>query len=154
MNPHSDVDQSFLDYVQKTIHSLMIDFNDFCDHIQADEAGVRYFNGFIERNRALFEKATIEALSIDIGLLLGAAIIEKYAGKWIFLEGNPQKPAISLAEGGLIAFPLEKTHAYFQDAEEKSILAYYFICDLALKRHYKQYEETDIQGIKTLITKD
>lgn len=88
-----------------------------------DEAGVRWLDGFIERQHATGDPAIREKLTSTLGSYLGTCIIETYGGEWVEDEGSW---CVRFSAGNA-AFPFNKTAKHLENGREggDSVLAFF-----------------------------
>ena len=99
--------------------------------LQFDAEGVKFLDGFIERNKAQFEDSGWDGFIVSCGAFLGQAIIENYGGEWHRHEDG----AVSVRFGEkLQAFPFAKVRKQFENGTEDSIYSFFTAIPIILKR--------------------
>lgn len=91
-------------------------------HIEFNEEGVKYLEGFIERIKSQFSKEDSDGIINTCGAFLGQCIINNYGGKWMYDENN--RIAIAFDNNNLI-YPISKTRKQFENGLEDSIYSMY-----------------------------
>ena len=86
--------------------------------IQYDNEGVKFVEGFIERNKVQIPKEDWGGLINSCGAFLGQSIIENYGGEWVKEENG--QISIAFDEKNKI-YPFSKTTKQFQSGLEDSI---------------------------------
>jgi len=87
-------------------------------NLQYDTNGVKFLEGFIERNKTQIPKDQWDGLINSCGAFLGQSIIENYGGHW--LRDNSGQFAIAFDDKNMI-FPFSKVSKQFDNGLEDSI---------------------------------
>lgn len=117
--------QEFKDLADKLKTGFKINYN-------AD--GIKFLEGFIERNKAQITKDEWEGLINSCGAFVGQCIIENYGGQWVRDESG--QAAILFNENNKI-YPFTKVRKQFENGLEDSIYAIYTIIPAVFKAGIK-----------------
>lgn len=113
-----EVDQ-INNYAEKVVASMQKNANpDF----SFDEKSVRFLSEVISNEGKTYSDKAKEMLPTMYGSYLGAAIIKKYDGKWINVEGVGYGVIVDESN---ISFPFNKVKKHIENGEEDSIYALY-----------------------------
>lgn len=98
--------------------------------IKFDSDGVKFLEGFIERNKTQIAKDEWLGLINSCGAFLGQCIIENYGGEWIREENG--QIAIAFDDKNKI-YPFSKVSKQFENGLEDSIHSMYSIIPTVFK---------------------
>lgn len=98
--------------------------------IEYDSNGVKFLEGFIERNKGQFAKDQWYGLINSCGAFLGQCIIENYGGQWEREENG--HIAIAFDDKNK-AYPFSKVSKQFDNGLEDSIHSMYIIIPTVFK---------------------
>lgn len=90
-----------------------------------DEAGVRWLDGFIERQRAGVDEHTMRKLVATLGSYFGECIRQTYGGRWEF-DVEHKAWRITFSEGNAV-FPINKVHKQILNGADDSVLGMFSI---------------------------
>ncbi|MCG7561478.1 hypothetical protein [Pseudoalteromonas sp. McH1-42] len=99
--------------------SKLVDFE-----FDYSERSVKWLDGFINRNQDL-------TLVDTLGSYLGEALLRKYGGTWVIIEGGP---ALEIRPD-FIMFPFSKVEKQIVYGEQESITEYFLMTEVMLKRY-------------------
>jgi hypothetical protein len=99
-------------------------------NIKYNAKGVKFLEGFIERNKTQIEKEEWNGLINSCGAFLGQSIIENYGGKWIKEES--EQICIAFDEKNKV-FPFSKVSKQFENGLEDSIYSMFSILPTVYK---------------------
>lgn len=92
-------------------------------NIKYDQNSVKFVEGFIERNKANFDKEESKGLINSLGAYLGQCIIENYGGQWQ-LENETGAITVAFDEKNK-AYPFAKVSKQFDNGLKDSIYSFY-----------------------------
>lgn len=90
--------------------------------VEYDEAGVRWLDGYINRQRENGEEDVKNRLPSTLGSFLGECIRATYGGQWI--EDPGMGWAVKISEALTVA-PFNKVRKQLSNAEGDSVLAFF-----------------------------
>ena len=100
-------------------------------NLKYNAESVKFLEGFIERNKATFEKEDAKGLINSLGAFLGQCIIENYGGQWQ-LDNETGSVAI-VFDNKNKAFPFAKLSKQFENGLEDSIYSFYTVIPTVFK---------------------
>jgi hypothetical protein len=89
--------------------------------VSYDEAGVRWLDGYIQRQHKNGDPANRDALVSTLGSFLGECIIHTFGGRW---AENDECWFVQF-EGGNAAYPFVKVSKHLEHGEEDSVLSFF-----------------------------
>ena len=92
-------------------------------NLKYDADSVKFLEGFIERNKASFDKEESKGLINSLGSFLGQCIIENYGGQWQ-LDNETGSVAVVFDESNK-AYPFAKVSKQFDNGLEDSVYFFY-----------------------------
>jgi hypothetical protein len=98
-----------------------------------DEAGVRWLDGYIQRQHELGAHSDREGLVSTLGSYLGECIVHCYGGSWCEQEG---RWCVRFDDQNT-AFPFAKVAKQLENGQEDSVLSFFQIIPLLLKGKYE-----------------
>lgn len=85
-----------------------------------DEGGVRWLDGFIERQRAGADEQSLNKLVSTLDSFFGECIRKTYGGRWEF-DAEHSTWRITFSEGNAV-FPFNKVHKQLLNGADDSVL--------------------------------
>ena len=98
--------------------------------IGCDEAGVRWLDGYIQRQHEQGDPSTRDGLTSTLGSFLGECIIQGFGGAWAQDNGS----WCVRFDDRNAAFPFAKVAKQLENGREDSVLAFYSLIPVLSKR--------------------
>lgn len=103
-------------------------------NIKFDNEGVKFIEGFIERNKTQIAKEEWVGLINSCGAFLGQSVIENYGGRWVRDENG--QVAVAFDEKNKV-YPFSKVTKQFDNGLEDSIHSMFSIIPTVFKLQSK-----------------
>lgn len=114
------IDPLLLEKIRANAEIVLAGARDRLDvEIDFDEGGVRWLDGYIERNREALDSTTIDSLVDIFGSFLGECIIRSYGGAWREVE---ERLGVYFNEKNAV-YPFSKVAKQFKNGSEDSVLS-------------------------------
>ena len=108
-----------------------------------DEAGVRWLDDFLNRQRQHGTAESKEKLPQTLGSFLGECIIGTYGGLWVFDE-TLQSWSVGFSDGNCV-YPFSKVSKQLESGDGESVLSLFTAIPLVFGPRLKQSAATEIQ---------
>lgn len=95
-----------------------------------DEAGVRWLDGYIQRQHEQGNPANREGLVSTLGSFLGECIIRTFGGQWAEVEGS----WCVRFDDRNAAYPFAKVGKHLEQGAEDSVLSFFTVIPVVFRR--------------------
>jgi hypothetical protein len=99
-------------------------------NIKYNADGVKFLEGFIERNKSEIPKEQWSGLINTCGAFLGQCIIKNFGGKWV--REDDEQVAVVFGDGNKI-YPFAKVNKQFENGLEDSIFSLFTLIPTVYK---------------------
>lgn len=95
-----------------------------------DEAGVRWLDGYIQRQHEQGDPTKREGLTSTLGSFLGECIVRSYGGAWAEMDGS----WCVRFDDRNAAYPFAKVSKHLEHGAEDSVLSFFTIIPVLFRR--------------------
>ncbi len=99
-----------------------------------DEAGVRWLDGYIQRQHEQGNPANRDGLVSTLGSYLGECIIRSFGGAWVEVDGS----WCVRFDDRNAAYPFAKVGKQLENGDGDSVLSFFTIIPVVFRRQEKQ----------------
>lgn len=95
-----------------------------------DEAGVRWLDGYIQRQHEQGDPTIRDGLVSTLGSFLGECIVRSFGGAWAEIDGS----WCVRFDDGNAAFPFGKVDKHLEHGAEDSVLSFFTVIPVVFRR--------------------